>query len=200
MKCITVILFVLLAAVLLTATPQAVTATDINSHHTPTPPAPTATPQPPTPVPPMPPLPVTPMPTPEPEPTPLAAYYLPLINWNVQGGGFLPLRVASSAQAGNLWIPYAARDALRNWFTFAELAEAEERVTPPLPFWGEYVDCELLPGSNPDVLIQLWYCTQPYEVDAEGNPIGSTTVYLWFEPATNRVEWVIMSAIRTVQP
>jgi len=108
----------------------------------------------------------------------------------------------ANAQTQELRLPFAARDWQSCcWFTFEQLAEAESRVTPSLPFWAEYVDCEFFPGSNPDVEIQLWYCTQPYEVDANGDPIPGRTVYFWFEPATNRVEWMIMSAIRIeVQP
>jgi len=175
-------------------------AADANPHHTPTPPAPTATPQPPTPVPPLPPLPVTPQPTPEPEPTPLADYFIPLVNWNLQSGG-LPLRLASATQTGALWIPFAAKDVqIKYWFTLEELDDAESRIPQPLEFWAEYVDCELYPDSDPEILIQLWYCTQPETVDADGNPVGNRFIYFWFEPATDRVEWVIVSAIQMVQP
>ena len=38
-------------------------------------------------------------------------------------------------------------------------------------------------------------------LDANGDPIPGKTVYFWFEPATNRVEWIVISAIRMeVQP
>jgi hypothetical protein len=187
-------LFAVLAAVLLLTPLATATAADADSHHTPTP-------LPPTPVPPMPPLPVTPTPMPEPEPTPLADYFIPLVNWNVQEGG-LPFRLASVTQDGPaLWLPFAAKDVqIIYWFNFEQLADAENRIPKPLEFWPEIVDCELYPGSDPEVEIRLLSCLQPEQVDADGNPIGNGIVYFYWEPVTDRVEWVVISAIRTVQP
>jgi hypothetical protein len=193
------ILFAVLAAVLLTSVPTPASATDANPHHTPTP---TATPQPPTPVPPMPPLPVTPtpMPTPEPEPTPLDAYYLPLINWNVQGGGFLPLRTASPAQAGNLWIPYAAKDAIQNSFNLPELEAAQRAIGYDPAIWAEHTSCTLAPGTDPAIELRFAFCEQPARLTPEGEEDWSTYVLYEVDPADGIVKGRFVQSARTVKP
>lgn len=100
---------------------------------------------------------------------------------------------AVEAQDQNVWLPLVVRDIQRLWFTFAELADAVDRLgyANQDEFWPEIVNCAYYPGSDPEVLIQLWACTLPV-LDANGDPVARRYYYFTFDPETDQVEWEII--------